>query len=338
MKELFQFFQKTSHKIEKVAKKILVWEVDKKFQKIIEYQISAGGKRIRPALAILSCQVLGGKEKEVLYPAASLEILHNYTLIVDDIIDNSILRRGKKTVWKKFGRAIAQCIAMGYAASISQSSIYSKNPALISRLLAFTLKKIVEGEILDILFEQREREKEPYILENRYREIKEKDYLEMISKKTAILFQVACEIGGISAKGKKKQIQALKNYGFNLGMAFQITDDILDIFGNLKKFGKKIGKDIEERKLGNIVILYTLKELPQKDKKQILFLLRKKEMKSSDIKKIINLIKKTKAKEKSLQLAKKYLQKAKENLKFLPQNKWQKFLEKIPDLIIEREK
>ncbi len=84
----------------------------------------------------------------------------------------------------------------------------------------------------------------------------------MVSEKTAALFQASCEIGGICANAKKRQLKVLKNYGFNLGIAFQIRDDILDIFGDEKEFGKKIGKDIKERKLGNAVIFYALKELP----------------------------------------------------------------------------
>ncbi len=109
---------KLARKVDPIIKKILILNVDRKFQELVKYPISAGGKRLRPALAIFSCQLLGGKLKDVLYPAAALEILHNYTLIIDDMIDNSILRRGKKTCWAKFGQSMAQCVGIDFAASI----------------------------------------------------------------------------------------------------------------------------------------------------------------------------------------------------------------------------
>ncbi|HDM31846.1 MAG TPA: polyprenyl synthetase family protein, partial [bacterium] len=253
--EALDLIKRYSKMVEKPMKEILGSFLERKFQKLAFYQISTGGKRLRPALSILSCQLLGGKIKDVLYPAAGIEILHNYTLIVDDIIDHSFLRRNQPTLWFKFGTSMAECLGMIYAASIFQAAQRSKFPSKINEIFALTLKKITQGEILDILFERAGRENEPYIFENRYFEISEKDYLKMVSQKTAALFEAACQVGGVSANGKKKEIQALRNYGFNLGIAFQIRDDFLDIFGEEKKFGKKIGKDIEERKGGNLLIL-----------------------------------------------------------------------------------
>ena len=335
-------FDKFSDKIIKIVdfkiKEILSVYVDKKTQKLVNYQIEVGGKKIRPILAVVSCLVCKGKINDVLYPAVGLEILHNYTLIIDDIIDNSDLRRGKPTTWFKFGRSIAMCVGMDYSAAVFQTANRTKNSIKISELLAKTLKTIVDGEILDILFEQSGRENEKYVVDNRYQEITQQDYLKMISKKTAALFEASCEIGGISAEAKKSQIRALKNYGFNLGMAFQISDDILDIFGRKKEFGKKIGKDIEERKLGNIVILYAFRELCLSKRKKFLSILRKKIIKDKDIKEAVGLIAKTKAKEKSSLLAKKYIQKAKQSLKCLPQNKWNNMLNNIADFVIKRNK
>ena len=100
--------------VDPVIKRVLISGVDKKFHDIVSYQISTGGKRLRPALAIISCLALGGKIKDVLYPAAGLEILHNYTLIIDDMIDNDQERRGKPTLWSKFGESIAQCVGIDY--------------------------------------------------------------------------------------------------------------------------------------------------------------------------------------------------------------------------------
>jgi len=320
-----------------IIEELLDFYVDKKTQKIVKYPIFTGGKKIRSALAAISCQLLGGKIEDVLYPAAGLEILHNYTLIIDDIIDNSILRRGKATAWVKFGRSIAQCVGADYAAATFEAANQSKKPLQVSRLFTKTIKIIVDGEILDILFEQRGRKDEPYVVKNRYQNIIENDYFEMASLKTANLFQTCCEIGGICAGAKEKELKVLRNYGFNLGIAFQITDDILDIFGKEKKFGKQIGKDILEGKRGNIVILYAQRELPQKKKKKFLKILRKEKIENKDIKEAVKLISQTHSRVKAYSLEEKFIKKAKENLNFLPKNKWNNLLEEIADFIIARE-
>ena len=324
--------------IESPIKNILLAGIDKKFQKIISYQILTGGKRLRSALSIICCKMLGGKLKDILYPAAGLELLHNYTLIIDDIIDNSTLRRGKPTIWFKFGKSAAECVGIDYSAAIFQAAAKSKNPVFVSELLAKTLKTVVDGEFLDILFEQAEKSNEPYITENRYQKITKRDYFDMIRKKTAILFQTSCELGGIAVSAKKEEIAALKNYGFNFGMAFQIQDDILDIFGEKKSFGKTIGKDIEEQKGGNIVTLLSLEELNLKDKKRFLKILKKKKMKRKDIKEAMKFIQKTNSHQKASLLGKQFAEKAKKSLESLPKNQWNEILRTLADFVLNREK
>ena len=336
---LESFSKKIKTTLDLAIQELLGSNSDKRLSQIINYQIFVGGKRLRPLLAIVCHNLLGGKRLEnVLYSAAGLEILHNYTLIIDDIIDNSVLRRGKKTCWAKFGISITQCIGIEYSATIFQSANRSKYPIKISELFAKTMKVISEGEVLDILFEQGERENESYVTENRYLEIENKDYFEMVGKKTASLFQSCCETGGICANAKEKEINALKSYGFNLGIAFQIRDDILDIFSKEKTFGKTIGKDIIEKKLGNIVVLYALKEFTTKDKKRFLKIIRKENINDRDVKQAMELIKKTNSKEKADLLGKSFVKKAKKSLNSLPKNKWSNILEEFANFIVEREK
>ena len=337
-KELELVFKKIAKAVDPVIKKFLISFVDKKFQKIIKYPVSAGGKRLRPALAAISCLLLGGKLKDVIEPASGLEVLHNYTLIVDDIIDNSTLRRGKPTCWAQFGNSIAQCIGIDYAATIFQTVANSKKTVLLSEIFSKAIKTLVEGEILDILFEKAGREEEAYVVKNRYRRITEKDYFQMAGKKTAALFAASCQAGGICANGKEKDIKALRKYGLNLGIAFQITDDILDIFGKEKKFNKKIGKDIEDKKEGNIVILLALKKLKNPGKDRFLKIIRRKNISEKGVKKAIKIIEIANSREKAYQLGASYIRKAKNALKDLPQNKWRVILSKIADFTLIREK
>ncbi len=327
---------KTAKIIDSVVLKILCSSVYRKHHKIIKHQIEIGGKRLRPVLAILSCRMMGGATKDALYPAAALEILHNYTLIVDDIIDHSDFRRGQPTVCKKYGRSIAESISISYAASIFDIADKRGNVQKCYPVFAKTLKMMADGEIFDILFEQGGRDDEKYIVKNRYRQISLNDYFGMIGKKTAGLTGACAEVGGVCANASAKEIKLLKSFGYNLGMAFQIQDDILDIFGDEKKFGKKIGKDIEERKLGNITILLAMDEFSLKDKKRFLNILRKKKISGKDIKEGIGLIKKTSAQSDAYKLEMNYIKKAKQSLANLPKNKWNDILNELTDYLVER--
>ncbi len=334
--ELKKFLNYIDLKIQPPMKKLLNSDVIKENKKVIYYPILTGGKRIRPALAITSCKMLGGKLEDVLYPAASLEILHNFSLIIDDIVDNSPLRRKFPTCWSKFGRSVTQVISINYSAAIFQKAYQWRKSSEVLEILAKTMKAIVDGEILDMLFEQSGREGEPYIEKNRYREITEKDYFKMVEKKTASLIQASCEIGGLAAGANKKQLELLRKYGYSFGMAFQIQDDILDIFGKEEFFGKITGNDIIEGKLGNIVILLAFRKFSLSDKKRFLRIIRKKEISKKELKEAIELIRKTESFSEASTLGKSFIYEAKRSLNSLPRNKWNDILRTMADFVIER--
>jgi geranylgeranyl diphosphate synthase type I len=331
-----KIYQEIVKAVEKAIMKILLYSVDKKYHNLIRYQIACGGKRLRPVLAILAARMMGGRDKDILYPAAALEILHNYTIIIDDIIDSGKLRRGKPTAIKQFGPRITECVAIDYVASVFDMPKEQSSKEKIYQTLIKTLKAMVNGQIYDILFEQGCMESEEYVIKNRYSQISLKDYFEMVKKKTASLFESCAEIGGICANAPLERMKILKDFGRNLGIAFQIQDDILDIFGEERKFGKKIGKDILERKLGNIVILLAMGEFNLKNKAKFLNILRKRKIGINDLTGAINLIDKTGAFKKAQKLEIGYIKKAKKNLSALPQNKWNKILEELVDYLADR--
>jgi len=336
--KLLETLERLGKIIDPTIKEVLTLEIPEEFHDLTIHQINAGGKRLRPAFLFTSCYLLGGKTKDAIYPATGVEILHNYTLIVDDIIDNSLTRRGKPTVWKKYGTSMAECAGSFYASSIFEAAQRSRHPLITSQIFSKTLKTIMVGEINDVLCDRGEKKNEPFVKENKYPSVDKKVYLNMIYKKTASLFESCCALGGICANGKKEDIKLLKEFGLNLGLAFQIQDDILDIFGDPKKFGKKIGKDIQERKGGNIVILYALEELNQKDKKELLSIINKPKIFNRDIERGIELIKKTDAKAKAEKLGNYYNQKSKKVLKKLPQNEWNQIMEFLSDFTMQRNK
>ena len=336
--DLSEILTKLGQVVDPVIEEILNLKIPPRFSKLINYQIEAGGKRLRPAFLFTSCHLLGGKTKDAVYPAAGVEILHNYTLIVDDIIDDSKIRRGKPTVWNKFGISAAECVGLLYAPSIFEAARISNNPTLISQMIAKALKDIAIGELMDILCEKGDQKNEPYINDNRYLSVSKKIYLDMIRKKTASLFSASCQIGGVCAGGKEGEIDLLGKYGMNLGMAFQIQDDILDIFGDEKSFGKIIGKDIMEQKGGNIVILSALEEMKPKERKELSKILTKKRISNNDIKKAVALIEATGAEKRSHRIGMRYVRNAKKALEKLPQNRWNDILKMLADFVVERKK
>lgn len=323
--------------VEPVIEELLLDSVDPRHKEAVLYQM-AGGKRLRPVLTMIVCQMMGGEVEDVLYPAAGLEIMHNYTLIVDDRMDHSELRHNQPTVWKKFGPAISECIAVYYACAIFQGANRGKFGRELTDLFARVLKKIDDGQVLDVLFERSGRQDEPYVLEKRFKEVRKDNYFEMIGGKTASLYSGCCGVGGVCAEATDSDIKNLKNFGLNLGLAFQIKDDLLDVFGDEKKFGKEVGKDIKEKKVSNIVILLSLEKLKGTDKKEIEDILNRDVIGKQEVGRATELIRKTDAREEAENMGLEFIKKAKESLKNLPQNRWNSVLSDLVDYIVARDK
>lgn len=204
----------------------------------IEYMISIGGKRLRPELCLLTYNLFSDKiEKPVLYPALALEIFHGFTLIHDDIMDQAELRRGQQTVYRKWNDNIA--ILSGDVMSIMAYQLLANCPGeVLPQVLALfskTAAQVCEGQQYDMNFEDI-----PYITME--------DYISMISLKTAVLIACSAKMGALIAGADEKISQALYDFAFNLGIAFQIQDDLFDTFGQGNVFGKKIGGDILNNK------------------------------------------------------------------------------------------
>ena len=204
----------------------------------IEYMISIGGKRLRPELCLLTYNLFSDKiDKPVLYPALALEIFHGFTLIHDDIMDQAELRRGQQTVYRKWNDNIA--ILSGDVMSIKAYELLAKCPVdvlpQVLTLFSQTAAQVCEGQQYDMNFENI-----PYITME--------DYISMISLKTAVLIACSAKMGALIAGADEKVSQALYDFAFNLGIAFQIQDDLFDTFGQGNVFGKKIGGDILNNK------------------------------------------------------------------------------------------
>lgn len=200
------------------------------------YALTGGGKRIRPVLLLASAQASGGNVDSALPAALAIEIFHNFTLVHDDMMDRSPLRRGRPSVYKKWNEstAILSGDAMLTYASILLSQTECADLAAINTLFNRTAMEVYEGQQYDMDFEERD-------------DVTAEEYMKMIGLKTASLVACAASIGALSA-GNLKAADALYKYGYNLGIAFQLQDDFLDTFGTESTFGKPIGGDIVNRK------------------------------------------------------------------------------------------
>lgn len=196
----------------------------------ITYTLSLGGKRIRPALALMACDLFGGKNEDVLQPALGLEVFHNFTLLHDDLMDEADRRRDKPTVHKLWNPNVA--ILSGDAMLICAYQLVAKaNDKAILELFSRTALEICAGQQYDMEFESRS-------------DVTEEEYIEMIRLKTAVLLACALKVGAMIGGASTVDADALYDYGIHIGLAFQLQDDLLDVYGDPKTFGKNIGGDI----------------------------------------------------------------------------------------------
>lgn len=247
MTEYIKFF-------EDYLKKELKYNKPESLYDPVKYILESGGKRLRPLITLYISELFNGKKTVALPAAAALEIFHNFTLAHDDIMDNSSIRRGKKTInakWDDNTGILSGDVMLIISYEIlnqyedSKYILFSKKLTEISRL-------VCEGQQADMDFSSKN-------------DITENEYFEMIKNKTAVLIACSFMFGGIAAETNTSNTDLLYNIGLNLGIAFQLEDDLLDSFGDQEKFGKRIGGDILEKKK-TLLYLFTHSKLESEKK------------------------------------------------------------------------
>lgn len=209
----------------------------------VSYILSIGGKRLRPVLTLISTDLFDGKTEDSYKPALGIEMFHNFTLLHDDIMDDAPIRRGKATVHEKWdiNSAILSGDVMFVQAFVMVTSCKTKYLRSVLDLFNVTAIEVCEGQHLDMEFETREDVTIP-------------EYIEMIKLKTSVLVGCALKLGAILADASEEQANLIYDFGLNLGIAFQIQDDILDVFGDATLFGKQVGGDILANKKTYLLI------------------------------------------------------------------------------------
>ncbi len=308
-------FQSIREKVDKniIKKSLSDCEI---INKSIKEMVIAGGKRIRPLLVILVSRFGNPDQNKILNIATGLELLHMATLIHDDIIDEARYRRGKKTIQKKYDKKLALLIGdflLNRSYSILTGNLSTKSLIRLNKVE----KRICEGEIKQY--------------QNQYKyNLSIIDYLKRIKLKTASLFGFCTLTGAYESQISNSFLNIFHELGLNLGIAFQIRDDILDLKEGKNKTGKKGNKDLREG-IPTLPILFLLNDL--KYSRETKKVLNKKNIEPADIKRIKMMLKKSKSFDKSLNLASYYFNKSSYYLNLLPDNKYKKDLIKLKNSI-----
>lgn len=203
----------------------------------ISYTLDLGGKRIRPVMVLLACDLYGGEIEKAINSAVAIEIFHNFTLLHDDIMDNAPIRRGKETVFKKWNSNVAILSGDTMFAIAYKHLAMSDKKVLQDVLEIFTQAaiEVCEGQQYDMNFESRN-------------DVTISEYIEMIRLKTAVLIAASLKTGAVIGGASQKDLENIYKFGEYVGLAFQLQDDLLDVFGEQEKFGKQIGGDIVTNK------------------------------------------------------------------------------------------
>jgi len=257
--ESFSFlYERERKKVEKILVEAFKDRKPDSLYKPVKYILSTGGKRLRPLLVIFSTKAVGGNFSVVYNASVAVELLHNFTLVHDDIMDNADKRRGMLTLHKKYDDSTAILAGDGLLSVAYEYLLKDCNGKTKEVISAFTkgLIEVCEGQSLDKDFETTDN-------------VTIDEYKLMIMKKTAAMFEMCCTVGALLGGGSPKEIKAVSLFGKNIGIAFQIQDDLLDISGDEKKFGKKVGGDLIEGKK-TFLFIKALSKAKGNDKKKLI--------------------------------------------------------------------
>ena len=288
--------------------------------KLLAYSLKSGGKRIRPALTLLSGKFYNYNLDSLVPMATAVELMHTATLVHDDAIDKSPVRRGRPTINQVWGGDKAMLLGDYLFAKAGEFAADTQNLRVI-KLASQTLMTISSGELNQAF--------NAFNLKQTH-----EDYLQRIASKTASLFSLATESGAILSQAPEKSVEILKGYGYNLGIAFQIVDDILDFIGIEEEMGKPIGSDLAQGTL-TLPAMLLLERYPEENPVKMLFQNRDKQ---ENIKLAIELVRDSSVVEQCYKFASDYCSRACHNLNLLPDNASRQALIELTDYVVKRKR
>lgn len=288
-----------------------------------EYLRSSGGKRVRPALLLLSNRAVGGtgSADSVIRLATVMEMLHTATLVHDDIIDNADTRRNRASVNARFGNQAAVLMGDWLYMSAFETALKERRLEILDILTRLT-RLMTEGELIQLT-----------VLGSTA--IREEEYFDILKRKTAYLFSACCEIGALLGNADPAKTEALRDYGLNLGMAFQLADDVLDFTADDSTIGKKAGADLLEGKLTLPLIQLVARNEPMRD--ELEEIMRAGTYRDMQRRRLVEKLNECGAIEATRSRAYSYAEAARKNLEVLGETEYRTALEEIPVYMIERD-
>jgi len=237
----------------------------------VRYAVEGGGKRLRPVIVLAACEAAGGNPEDALDAAVAVELLHTFTLVHDDIMDKDTLRRGKETIHKKWDSSSAILAGDAIFVLAYQSLIRTKNNKIkeIVKIFNDGILGVCEGQALDIELELKD-------------EVSNSEYMEMIEKKTGMMIAMAAGIGAIIGGAKSDDVKKFKNFGLELGVAFQLQDDYLEITSTKTKMGKSLGSDLAKGKK-TFLLINALKLADKEQNEELSSILNKDDISRLDL-------------------------------------------------------
>lgn len=303
----------------------------------IRHVVEAGGKRIRPTLCLLACEAVGGDYKKALPTAVAIELVHTFTLIHDDVMDEDLVRRGRPTAAAIWGNPIAITAGDGlFAIAFRSIAENAKVPGVrretvlrLVQMLSDTCLGLSQGQTMDLLMEQ---EADPTVAQ----------YLEMIRLKTGVLLEFALKSGAILGGGTEQQVEMIGKFGAPLGMAFQIKDDLLNLTGTEEILGKPRGSDIARGKK-TLIVLHGLHNANRRDAKRLQTILNLAESKCTPavVEEAIEILKDAGSLEYAETTANDFIKEAKSYLSALPRSEATdalRALHEMADFVIHRDR
>ncbi|HRP01970.1 MAG TPA: polyprenyl synthetase family protein [Candidatus Kapabacteria bacterium] len=287
---------------------------------VLKYITAKKGKQMRPIMVLLSAKLCGSISERTYIAASLVELLHTATLVHDDVVDGASERRGIASINATWNNKIAVLIGDFLLSKGLLVSVENKEFGFLE-VTSTAVRRMSEGELLAI-----DKTKRWDLDEDRY--------FQVIKDKTASLISTCCEIGAMSATNKQEEMLALRDYGENIGIAFQLRDDIFDYTAKSSLIGKPVGNDIKEKKI-TLPLLYTLKQNPHESEK-IIKMIKKGKLKSADINYIIEFVINSGGIKYAEDQAKHFVNEAKNNLSIFPDSMEKKSLIDFADFVYER--
>jgi octaprenyl-diphosphate synthase len=290
-------------------------------RKVGEYLLSSGGKRIRPALLILAAKLCGYQGDRHVALASVIEFIHTATLLHDDVVDNASLRRGIASANTLWGNE-ASVLVGDYLFSKSFSIIVEDGDLGILRAISGATTKIAEGEVLQLACMSDLA-------------ITEEKYIDVVKSKTAVLLATACQVGAILGDACRERETDLRDFGMDVGIAFQLIDDTLDYVSSEEKFGKSIGHDLEEGKV-TLPLIHTLKQCTSSEKKLIEDVIMSDILKDDGFQAVVSLVSAYGGIEYTIQAAREYVERGKSRLESFPELPDRQALLSLADYVVTR--